>query len=124
MNHIKNIRALNELIRKYFIKNSITNNYLLADAYAHHIADEKLFYVAAGHNASILLRKGDYYQLYYYINDLKDLKPFLLKRFLFLIAIKVKKGRNQPPRPGNEFCKDQIINCPGHPSFKRRGNFS
>jgi hypothetical protein len=30
---------------------------------------------------------------------------------------------NQPPRPGNKICKHQIINCPGHPSFKRRGNF-
>jgi hypothetical protein len=29
---------------------------------------------------------------------------------------------NQPPRPGNESCKYKIINCPGHPSFKRRGN--
>ncbi len=30
---------------------------------------------------------------------------------------------NQPPRPGTESCKHQIINRPGHPSFKRRGNF-
>jgi hypothetical protein len=29
---------------------------------------------------------------------------------------------NQPPRPGNEPCKNQIVNRPGHPSFKR-GNF-
>jgi len=34
-----------------------------------------------------------------------------------------KKGINQPPRPGNESCKIQIINRPGHPSFKRRGDF-
>jgi hypothetical protein len=34
-----------------------------------------------------------------------------------------KKIINQPPRPGNEPCKNQKINCPGHPSFKRRGNF-
>ena len=31
---------------------------------------------------------------------------------------------NQPPRPGNEFCKHQIISRPGHPSLKRRGNFN
>jgi len=55
-------------------------------------------------------------------DDLKDLRPFLLKRFLFFIDIKVERI-NQPPRPGNEPCKDQIINTPGHPSFKRRGNF-
>ncbi|OFX93448.1 MAG: hypothetical protein A2X06_08995 [Bacteroidetes bacterium GWC2_40_22] len=33
------------------------------------------------------------------------------------------KKTNHPPRPGNELCKHQIINHPGHPSFKRRGNF-
>jgi hypothetical protein len=36
-----------------------------------------------------------------------------LKMFLFFIDIKVKKELNQPPRPGNEFCRHQIINCPG-----------
>ena len=30
---------------------------------------------------------------------------------------------NQPPRPGNKPCNNHIINRPGHPSFKRRGNF-
>jgi hypothetical protein len=34
-------------------------------------------------------------------SDLKDLRPFLLKRFLFVIDIKIRKGINQPPRPGN-----------------------
>ena len=33
------------------------------------------------------------------------------------------KMTNQPPRPGNEHCKHQIIRHPGHPSLKRRGNF-
>ena len=27
---------------------------------------------------------------------------------------------HQPPRPGNELCKHQIIKHPGHPSLKRR----
>jgi hypothetical protein len=75
--------------------------------------------------------------------DLKDLRPFLLKRLLFFIDIKVKRKKiNQPPLPGNELCKNQIINCPGafpvawllpeiahraislrSAPFKRRGNF-
>jgi hypothetical protein len=55
-------------------------------------------------------------------DDLKDLRIFILRMILFFIEI--KKGINQPPRPGNELCKNQIINCPGHPSFKRRGNVS
>jgi hypothetical protein len=55
-------------------------------------------------------------------NDLKDLRSLLLKRVvLFKDKIELR-GINQPPRPGNEVCKNQIINCPGHPSLKRRGN--
>jgi hypothetical protein len=50
-------------------------------------------------------------------DDLNDLRLFLFK--MILLFIDIKKGINQPPRPGNELCKDQIINCPGHPSFKR-----
>jgi hypothetical protein len=50
-------------------------------------------------------------------DDLKDLRSFLLKRLLFFIDIKVKKEIHQPPRPGNGFCKYQIINRPGHPSW-------
>jgi len=50
-------------------------------------------------------------------------KAFPVEEVFFFINIKVeKKGINQPPRPGNEPCKSQIINGPGHPSFKRRGN--
>jgi len=29
----------------------------------------------------------------------------------------------QPPRPGKQICKHFKISNPGHPSFKRRGNF-
>jgi hypothetical protein len=43
--------------------------------------------------------------------------------FLSSIDIKVKKQINQPPCPGDKSSKNQIINGPGHPSFKRRGNF-
>jgi len=56
-------------------------------------------------------------------NDQKDLRSFLFNKLLFFIDIKVEKGINQPPRPGNESCKYQIINRPGHPSLKRRGEY-
>ena len=52
-------------------------------------------------------------------NDVKDLRPFKLERFLFSIDINGKKGTNQPPRPGNKPCNNHIINLPGHSSLKR-----
>jgi hypothetical protein len=46
--------------------------------------------------------------------DLKESRPFLLKRFIFFRdKIIQKKEISQPPRPGNKLCKNQIINCPG-----------
>ena len=36
-------------------------------------------------------------------DDLKDLRPFLLKRLMFFYSYKGKKNEmNQPPRPGNK----------------------
>ncbi|HEY5469083.1 MAG TPA: hypothetical protein VIK07_01030 [Bacteroidales bacterium] len=61
-------------------------------------------------------------QVYLFLRDeLKVSGLFLLKMILFLVDI--KKGINQPPRPGNEIVINERITLPGHPSFKRRGNF-
>jgi hypothetical protein len=48
-------------------------------------------------------------------DDLKNLRLFLLKRFLFFISIKVsKKSMNQPPRSGNK-----ILYMPDNQSSRR-----
>ncbi len=51
---------------------------------------------------------------------------YLVKEILKLLnrIDKQKELMNQPPRPGTMICIIMIIRHPGHPSFKRRGNFN
>lgn len=85
MNLIRDIELLNEVIRNYFRKNTITNNYILSGDYFKYIADSKLHYVTTYSNACILVEKADFYQLYYYINNqselmtLDDYKPIVME---------------------------------------------
>jgi ribosomal protein S18 acetylase RimI-like enzyme len=73
MNLIPDIESLNKLIQHYFVKNTITNNYVMPDAYNQYIADSKLFYVSTDANLALLVAKNDFFQLYYYINNQDEL---------------------------------------------------
>lgn len=72
MNLVKNIESLNKLIQKYFVKNTITNNYVLASAYSEFITNKKLFLVTSGSNACILVENEEFYKLYFFINNQND----------------------------------------------------
>lgn len=72
MNLIKDIESLNDLIQKHFVKNTLTNNYVLADSYLKYIAENKLYSVSTTSNVCILVKKPDFYQLYYYINNQEE----------------------------------------------------
>jgi len=76
MHLISDIGLLNDIIRNYFVKNTLTNNYLLSSAYYQYILKRKLFYIATSSNACILVEKVNFYQLYYYINDQNELLFF------------------------------------------------
>ena len=76
MNLIEDIESLNEIIDNYFVKNTITNNYMLSSAYSQYIADKNLFCVTTVSNVCILIKKADFYQLYYYINNQNELLAF------------------------------------------------
>jgi len=76
MNLIKDIESLNKLIQNYFVKNTVTNNYVLSDAYSHYIAEKRLFSVTSESNVCILLEKPDFYRMYYYINNQNELVTF------------------------------------------------
>jgi ribosomal protein S18 acetylase RimI-like enzyme len=69
MNLINNLEILNNLIQKYFIKGTVTNNYVLSGDYLHYIAARELFYISSSSNLCLLVKKNDFYKLYYYIND-------------------------------------------------------
>jgi len=76
MNLIKDIESLDHLMQKYFVKNTITNNYVLIAAYHHLIEDQKLYFTTSPSNLCILVKKADFYRLYYYINNQDELIDF------------------------------------------------
>ena len=73
MHLICEIESLNKIVQKYFVKNTITNNYLLPEACGQFISQKRLFFVASGSNACILLKKTEFFQLYYYLNNQNEL---------------------------------------------------
>lgn len=79
MRLIKNIDALNSIIEKYYLKSTITNNYLLASAYQDRIDEENLFLIESGANAFLLTEKEGYFRLYYYLNDYAEKVNLSLK---------------------------------------------
>ena len=73
MIRIKDIATLEQIIQKYFIRRTITNNYFLPDAYRRYIAEDILYYITTKSNAYLLLSKPGFSQIYYYLNDLDEL---------------------------------------------------
>lgn len=70
MKQLQTLAELNDIVSVSFKKGTITNNYMLADAYETYIAEGKLYVVGDDINAAFLLNKGNFYQLYFYLNDL------------------------------------------------------
>lgn len=69
MNLINNTEILDNLIQEYFVKGTVTNNYVLSGDYLQYIAARELFYISSSSNLCLLVKKKDFYKLYYYIND-------------------------------------------------------
>lgn len=70
MKRILALEELNDIISDSFKKGTITNNYMLLDVYETYIKNDKLLVSSDGINAALLLDKNDFYQLYFYLNDL------------------------------------------------------
>lgn len=77
MKPVNDIESLNEIIKNYFLKKTITNNYLLPESYAQYIDTKKLFFFTTNSNVCFLLEKPEFYQLYYYINNQNELLTFV-----------------------------------------------
>lgn len=95
MNQIKNIKVLDEIIKKYFVKNTITNNYILPNVYLNYINSSKLFFAENGTNASIIVEKENFYQLYYYINNRDELIKLNLNKPMVMEIL--YRGDTQKP---------------------------
>jgi GNAT superfamily N-acetyltransferase len=76
MQRIEEIESLNGITEKYSRKGTITNNYLLTDAYQEYIKRGSIYVAAGPSNAAILIKKEGFYRLYYYLNDFGEaLRP-------------------------------------------------
>ena len=72
MNTINSFGDLDLFFEKYFLKNTLTNNYVLAETYHQLIDDGKLFYYETSGNVFLLVEKESFYQLYFFINNLNE----------------------------------------------------
>lgn len=73
MKLITSIDILNEITSNYFLKKTITNNYLLPAAYIQLIDEKRLFFIEGDTNCLLLVQKNGFYRLFYYINNLSEI---------------------------------------------------
>lgn len=69
---IANVRQVEDIRDHYFIKDCLTNNYLMLDEYESLIGQERLYAICAQKNACFLVRKDKCFRVYYYINDVTE----------------------------------------------------
>lgn len=72
MNKVNSIDTLDLFFEKYFLKNTQTNNYFLAETYRQLISEGKLFYHEGLSNMYLLVEKDSFFQLYFFINNLDE----------------------------------------------------
>lgn len=72
MKLVQSIIQLQELTDAYFSKGANTNNYVLLATYEHWIHERKLFVVQGNRNVCFLVEKPDFFQLYFYINEIQE----------------------------------------------------
>jgi GNAT superfamily N-acetyltransferase len=73
MKLVSNTEELDALIQKYFVKGTITNNYILTEDYLNYIHAGELFVISTASNLGFFLRKNGFYRLYYFINDPEEI---------------------------------------------------
>lgn len=69
---ITNITQVENIRDKYFIKNCLTNNYLMLDEYENLIMEERIYAICAQKNSCYLVKKDKCFRVYYYINDVAE----------------------------------------------------
>jgi ribosomal protein S18 acetylase RimI-like enzyme len=69
MHLVENVSLVNDLVEKYFKKDTWSNNYMLQYEYVNHIQRKKLFYLQQDKNVYFFLDRDGFYRLYYFINE-------------------------------------------------------
>jgi len=97
LERIKDFDEVNNLIEGFTFKNTLTNNYLLADQLQILIANQKLFFIKGKNNLAILADRSISYQVYYLLNDLDENWIFEANKPLMMEIL----YRNEKNRPDN-----------------------
>lgn len=66
---VNSIEELQDKIQKYHYTNYMTNNYLMIDSYKLLIEGKNLFFETINDNLFLYEYKGDFFKVYYYINN-------------------------------------------------------
>lgn len=96
MKLISSLEELNQVIETFFKKGCVTNNFILVDAYETFISKGKLWVISDEINATFLLDKEDFFQLYFYLNDLN--KPITLSSDKPVVMEILYRGLENKPR--------------------------
>lgn len=80
LNKINSLGDLDLFFQKYFLKHTLTNNYVLAETYRQAINEEKLYYYETISNIFLLVEKESFYQLYFFINSLNEAVHLVTKK--------------------------------------------
>lgn len=73
MDQAHNFEFVSRLVMKYLTRHTVTNNYFLVDSYSKYIDEGRLYSITTESNACLFVKMGDYYKLYYYINNENEL---------------------------------------------------
>lgn len=101
MNKINSFADLEIFFKNYFLKNTLTNNYVLAEYYQQLINENKIFYVKTTNNIFLLVEKEEFYQLYFFINNLEETVQFQSNKPITMEI--VYRGANKKPLEIIEF---------------------
>ena len=69
LERINSLPRLDELFKRFFRKQTITNNYILIQDYQKYIEEERLWFTSDNDNAYFFLRKDGFFRMYYFLNQ-------------------------------------------------------
>ncbi len=108
MKAIESIHQLNLILEKYFIKGTLTNNYLLSSAYESYIDQGNLYVLEVEENAGLFVKNAMFYRLYFFINN--TLVPFPLNLDLPVVMELIYRGENNAPEEMRSYWKTNGFN--------------
>lgn len=85
---VQSIQEVDEITKRYFKPDTLTNNYILLEEYKKYIQTKVLFAWIGLENAFFLVQKDGFYRLYYFLNDSaekfhKDISVDIVTEILF-----------------------------------------